>query len=575
MRGRVGERVAVLVVVAGLPMAAVAKGDPLEQPWAVSQPFTSLRAAGTAWQASGVQDRGLLGQGGAAAARDINGDGVGDAIFGADGVDVDGRSLAGEVYVIFGEADGLPALRSMSQLDGSNGFTFRGAAARDRLGRATGSGDFNGDGLSDVVIGAPYVDTGSYGAGETYVVFGRNDGYPASLGPSDLDGSNGFRIPGVAAGERSGSAAGGVGDLNGDGVDDLMVSRRDLVYVVFGSESGFDPVFDLSTLDGDNGFRFVGAGTPVSAAGDVNGDGLADAIVGGTGMAFVLFGRRDGFAPVVSTSELDGGNGFAIDGTSFDFTAGETVSSAGDLNGDGFDDVAVGAPYAGQRGDGTRAQGFAFVVFGASGSFPPVIDLEDLDGSDGFRVEGATEEDEAGRSLTGGGDLNGDGFDDLVVGAPGTGYSYSCCLCGDYNTGEGTAFVIYGRDTGFDAVVPLAALSAGSVIRFEGPQDSQMGSSLSGMTDFNADGRPDFLLGAPDGSAFGFEGPGAGMVIYGRGLLPCAADLDGDGRLTLFDFLAFQNIFDAGDPRADFDGDGRLTLFDFLAFQNAFDSGCP
>jgi hypothetical protein len=56
---------------------------------------------------------------------------------------------------------------------------------------------------------------------------------------------------------------------------------------------------------------------------------------------------------------------------------------------------------------------------------------------------------------------------------------------------------------------------------------------------------------------------------------PCPADLDGDGVLTLFDFLTFQNLFDAGDPAADFDGDGALTIFDFLAFQNAFDAGCP
>jgi len=55
----------------------------------------------------------------------------------------------------------------------------------------------------------------------------------------------------------------------------------------------------------------------------------------------------------------------------------------------------------------------------------------------------------------------------------------------------------------------------------------------------------------------------------------CAADIDGDGELTLFDFLAFQNLFDAGDPAADFDGDGSLTLFDFLSFQNEFDGGCP
>ncbi|MGD1916142.1 MAG: GC-type dockerin domain-anchored protein [Phycisphaerales bacterium] len=579
--GRVVERVGVLIVAAGLPVAVagpvLAQSDPLEQPWLESQSFTSMRGSFTAWQAVGVQDLGLLGFR-SAAARDVNGDGVGDAIFSASNVDVDGRRNAGEVYVVFGQADLPPGVASMSFLDGSNGFTFRGAAADDFLGRGLGSGDFNGDGLSDVVIGAPSADPSGSRSGETYVVFGRSDGFPAALGPGDLDGTTGFRIPGLFAGGYSGATVDGVGDLNGDGVDDLMVVGDGIVYVVFGSDSGFNAEFDLSTLDGDNGFRLVPAGSSlggsISAAGDVNGDGVADAVVGGARMAFVLFGRRDGFEPTVLTSELDGTNGFAIDGRTVDDSVGATVSTAGDINGDGFDDVATSAPYAGDVGDGFRAQGFVFVVFGGPGSRPPVVDLSTLDGSNGFRMEGATSVDGAGTSLAGGADLNGDGLDDLVVGAPGTGYAYTCYYCGDYTPGEGSAFVIYGRNA-HDPVIDLADVSADRVVRFDGPRDSQMAYSMSGMTDFNADGRPDFLLGAIDGLTPDTVGLGTGMVIYGRGPAePCAADLDGDGELTIFDFLGFQIFFDIMDPRADFDGDGDFTIFDFLAFQTAFDAGC-
>ncbi|MGD1916141.1 MAG: GC-type dockerin domain-anchored protein [Phycisphaerales bacterium] len=581
MSQRVSERVTVLLVAAGLPVAAMAQGDPLEQPWASSQSFTSLRGA-TAWQAIGVQDNGLLGLS-VSVVGDVNGDGVGDAIFGAPAVGVDGLVFAGEAYIVFGVDGGLPRFDSVSSLDGSNGFTFRGASAEDSLGRATGSGDFNGDGISDVVIGAPTADSGSSRSGESYVVFGRSDGFPASLGPDDLDGANGFRIPGAVGREFSGTGVAGVGDLNGDGVDDLMIGTANTtgsgatgvakVYVVFGSRDGFDPVVPLSDIDGSNGFRITTdnpgfiLGEFLDSAGDVNGDGLDDAIIGIN--PIVVFGRTDAFPATLRLSDLDGTNGFAMTG------AYGAVSTAGDINGDGIDDIAIGAPYSGDIGDGFRTQGYAYVLFGRSAGFPPLVDLRSLDGSDGFRMDGATNEDQAGDSLAGGGDLNGDGFDDLVVGAPGTGYQYSCYYCGDYNPAEGSAYVFYGRDSGFVAVIQLADVSADSVVRFEGPRDSQMATSLSGMTDFNGDGRSDFLLGAIDGSTTPTRGPGWGMVIYGRGATPCPADLDGDGELTIFDFLAFQIFFDTMDPRADFDGDGDFTIFDFLAFQTAFDVGCP
>ena len=598
MGQRANTRTMLVLIAAGLPaampMAARAQDDPLEQPWDGEQTFHSLLGVGEAWRAIGVEDRGLLGIS-VAAAGDVNGDGVDDAIFGAPQVDADGRLNAGEAYVVFGVAGRPPALLAMSDLDGDNGFVFRGRAFGGWLGEVGGAGDLNGDGIDDVIIGASLADASGSASGESYVVFGRRGGFPAVLGPDDLDGTNGFSLPGAAPGDRSGDSVAGAGDLNGDGVDDAIIGASGVgrpsfheggAYVVFGSRDGFDAVLPLADLDGTNGFLLAGAGADrtlgnaVAAAGDVNGDGVDDVIVGDHlgglgGSAYVVFGRNDGFAAVLSTSQLDGTNGFAMRGSEMEDLAGAAVAGAVDLNGDGIDDVAVGAPYAGARGEGSHQQGYAYVVFGRRGAFPASIALGELDGGNGFRIEGATSVDTAGKSLAGGGDLNGDGFDDLIVGAPGTGYSYACYFGCYYLAPEGSAFVIYGRDTGFDAVVDLADASADGVVRFDGLNDSAMATSLAGRVDFNADGRPDIVLGAIDGLTDETDGPGAAMVIYGRGPKPCEADLDGDGDLTIFDFLAFQNLFDAGDPAADFDGDGSLTLFDFLAFQNAFDAGCP
>jgi glycosylphosphatidylinositol phospholipase D len=473
----------------------------------------------------------------------------------------------------------------VADLDGQNGFTFRGAAAGDGLGVVAGAGDVNGDGLADIIIGAPGADAAARNSGESYVVFGRAGGFPAVMTPADLDGTNGFRLAGLAADEFSGSSVAGVGDLNNDGIDDFVIGRRsggappsgaNAAYVVFGRTDGFPVEVDLAALDGQDGFRFTAGPSSlrevhVSGAGDVNGDGIADLLVGApwASTTYVIYGRDGGFPAALSAAELDGVNGFTIEsGGGFDL-AGRTVSSAGDLNGDGLDDIAIGAPYAGQSGDGIHYQGYAYVVFGKRDGFEPVVLLADLDGNDGFRMEGATRQDLTGAALAAVGDVNGDGFDDLAVGTPGTGYSYTCYYCGSQDA-NGAAYVIYGRDSGFDAVIDLSDVSADSLVRFDGSRN-YMAESLAGGADINGDGRPDIVLGAPDG--FFGPGPGSGMVIYGRGRV-CPADLDGDGELTLFDFLEFQNLFGAGDPQADFDGDGELTLFDFLAYQNEFDAGC-
>src|SRR5206468_2395658 len=153
--------------------------------------------------------------------------------------------------------------------------------------------------------------------------------------------------------------------------------------------SGFAANIDLSSLDGSNGFKLNGmngadwAGLSVAPAGDVNGDGFADVIVGAPGAEFfdlgasyVLFGKAAGFAASINLSSLVGGNGFKLNGVAVDDYAGDSVASAGDVNGDGFADLIVGAFRADPHGTNSGA---SYVVFGKAAGFGANLDLSSLD----------------------------------------------------------------------------------------------------------------------------------------------------------------------------------------------------
>ncbi|QHG20453.1 tandem-95 repeat protein (plasmid) [Nostoc sp. ATCC 53789] len=404
-------------------------------------------------------------------AGDINGDGFDDLIIGAYRADPNGQDRAGESYVVFGSSSGFDASLNLSSLDGSNGFVINGIDFYDFSGYSVSSaGDINGDGFDDLIIGAYRVySNGQPFAGSSYVVFGSSSGFDASLNLSSLNGSNGFVINGIDPDDRSGYSVSSAGDINGDGIDDLIIGAIDAFgqefagesYVVFGSNSGFDASFNLSSLNGSNGFVINGidaydfSGNPVRSAGDINGDGFDDLIIGARGAdpngqefageSYVIFGSSNGFDAQLKLSSLNGSNGFVINGIDAYDGSGSSVRGAGDINGDGFDDLIIGA--RGADPNGQRGAGESYVVFGSNSGFDAQLNLSSLNGSNGFVINGIDSFDLSGSSVSSAGDINGDGFDDLIIGADRAGEGYVVFGFGTVaTTNEDTAVTILTRD---------------------------------------------------------------------------------------------------------------------------------
>jgi hypothetical protein len=291
---------------------------------------------------------------------------------------------------------------------------------------------------------------------------------------------------GIDEDDWSGISVSSAGDVNADGIDDVIIgaARADPhgsnnageSYVVFGRTSGFPAAFDLRRLlpgsggDGSAGFVLKGfeydsySGQSVSAAGDVNGDGVDDLIIGApvtdapnepkAGESYVVLGRTTGFPAALDLRRLfpgaggDGSVGFVLRGDRGD-EAGYSVSGAGDVNGDGIADLVIGAPHATRNGE--ELVGQSYVFFGRATRFAPVFDLGRLfpeaggDGSAGFVLLGIDEFDQAGRSVSDAGDVNGDGVADIII-------------SGDFADPQSQCYVIFGRTTGFPAVFPLSDL---------------------------------------------------------------------------------------------------------------------
>jgi len=367
-----------------------------------------------------------------AAAGDVNGDGYDDLVVGAKGND-SASPPSGAAYVYFGSENG--------SLDSS--IRFSGAGSNDNFGiSVSGAGDLNGDGYADIVVGAPLEDTTYADAGRAYVFFGG----------SSMDTTADIVLAGTGAGDNFGASVACAGDFNGDGIPDIVVGAaragggRGAAYVFFGGKN-LNLTADLVLQGGMTGERF---GSSADTAGDLNADGYADIIVGapGSNRAYLFSGGRnpDGTADVM----LGGGSGSSF---------GTSVSGAGDVNGDGYDDVIVGAPgtsssygaahlfFGGANMDNTadvtlpgdvqtsyfgcsvsdvgdlNRDGYGDVLVGAYYSFPNYYGFVSyffggpaMNTKYGLRLYGESPTF-YGWAVSGAGDLNGDGYDDVAVGA--------------------------------------------------------------------------------------------------------------------------------------------------------------
>jgi len=410
--------------------------------------------------------------------------------------------------------EAFPAQFNLTNINGNNGFAINGINAEDAgIGYSvSGAGDVNGDGIADIVIGAPNANNV---AGQSYVVFGSKEPWPVNVYLTTLNGSNGFAINGINPNDGSGLSVSGAGDVNGDGIDDILIgapgnnANTGQSYVVFGSREPFPAEFNLINLNGTNGFAINGiypfdsCGHSVSGAGDVNGDGIADILIGapthsaliGQGQSYVVFGSKESWPAAMNLSDLNGNNGFTINGINSQDVSGWSVSRAGDVNGDGLDDILIGAAGAYNK------TGQSYVVFGNKGPWPADFYLITLNGNNGFAINGINAGDAGiGYSVSGAGDVNGDGLDDILIGASGAYQSI------------GQSYVVFGSTGRWPEVMNLKSLNGDNGFAINGinPGD-ESGYFVSGTGDVNGDDIVDILIGAQ----FANNQMGQSYVVFG------------------------------------------------------------
>jgi hypothetical protein len=397
---------------------------------------------------------------GVAGLGDVNGDGLTDLIYGFPGYDISGGAKdAGRSIIVFGRTTSVAAADSTSNAQ----FGFMGAGVSDASGSSVAAaGDFNGDGLADVLIGVGAADGSAPGvgadAGRTYLIFGRTD--PRAVGTSGTftnnanlstvsNGVGGFAIDGLNTGDGLGYGVAGAGDVNGDGLADLIIGARGAdvndnpdagrSYVVFGRTGATTTVSLSDIVNGKGGFVINGqsageaSGWKVAAAGDLNGDGLADMLIsanaadtaGGAdaGRTYVVFGTTSN-AAVELSNIATGRGGFVIDGAGAADMSGASVAAAGDINGDGLADLLVSAAQADPNG--LANAGATYVIFGSTAAvFQSVADQFASSGRATLTGTAASETlvgDANANTLVGNGGADvlyaGAGNDTIVINAP-------------------------------------------------------------------------------------------------------------------------------------------------------------
>ncbi len=400
-----------------------------------------------------------------ACAGDINNDGYSDIITGG-WLAAYGQSNEGAAWVFLGGPTGLAAA-PVHRLERNQGGAQFGYSV-------AGAGDVNGDGYSDVVIGAHGFDVNVVNDGGTFIYHGGPNALGAALNPPPTT-----VFTGPAGSTRSAWAVSTAGDVNGDGFSDIITGhynndiggpfQEGTAFVHHGSASGIDPVPATILQSGQaNGWL----GRSVATAGDMNGDGYADVLVGAVtysngqaneGAAFLFLGSATGISTAahrIFELNIGGSN------------VGESVGVAGDVNGDGFSDVIVGA----ENYSGALTGGAAIYLGGT----------ESMATASAVQLTYAQAGAHAGWSVAHAGDINGDGYSDAVIGA---------CDASSGQAGEGLVYIHMGTTTGISAVPDLTLQINVAGARF--------GASVSTAGDVDGDGYADVVVGAPNAGGTG------------------------------------------------------------------------
>jgi hypothetical protein len=495
------------------------------------------------------------------AAADVNGDGFADVIAGAPFASPASVPDGGAVSVYLGGPTGLTGT-SFATANGN----VQANQASAQLGTSVASaGDVNGDGYSDLIVGAPFYDSGETDEGAAFVFLGGPTGVAAGT-PASASAT----LQSNQANAQLGTSVAAAGDVNGDGYADVIVGAplyddgqtdEGAAFVFLGGPAGVasqSAAAAYARFESDQASAHLGAS--VADAGDVNGDGRSDVIVGAPlydagqtdeGAAFVFVAGASGLAsgtPATAQATLQSDQANAH--------LGASVAAAGDVNGDGYADVIVGAP---QYSDGAAASGRALLVRGsATGIDPNAVTILRIAVPSGQH---------GGNSVAGAGDVNGDGFDDVIVGEKGAAglfygsasppaslttfptvlsssagdadFGHVVAGVGDVD-GDGFADVMVGSGTGTGAVWLFRGRASGiasgsdttAALALAGDQSGALfGTSLASAGDVNGDGFPDVVVGAPAYDATETD-EGVAFLFYGgrrSGRPVLARERRGDG----------------------------------------------